>query len=281
MTSNQNFQVDLGGIIELLSDHLYSGPDVYLRELIQNAVDALAARKALDIAFVVEENPIQVEVLAAKDDGHSGTLVLTDRGIGLTETEIHKFLATIGQSSKRTLDRTDFIGQFGIGLLSGFIISDEIVVITKSVQEGTKALEWRGRSDGTYSIRELEQSAPVGTQVYLRPKDGSQQYIEGDTVRRLAKRYASHLKTPIEVIIDGEVEHINVTPPWEFDTNSAGYPERCLAYGEDVFGQKFVGVIPFESESGGVDGLAFITPHASRDGANRRAKTVCISKGCC
>ena len=270
MASDQNFQVDLGGIIELLSDHLYSGPEVYLRELIQNAVDALSARKGIDISFVSEDNPIQIEVIDGKASDEPPTLVITDHGIGLTESEIHEFLATIGQSSKRTMNRENFIGQFGIGLLSGFIVSDEIVVISQSVKEGNPALEWRGRSDGTYSLRKLDHDAQVGTQVFLRPKRECYRFVEPDFVLSLAKRFASHLSIPIDVVASDETQRVNVTPPWEYDQSDPNYVQRCLDYGAENFGQPFIGVIPFESKSGGVEGVAFITAHASRHRSQRQ-----------
>ena len=109
------FKVNLGGMIEILSDHLYSSPDVYIRELLQNGVDAINARKNLGngteiagcITLVIEEGK---------------KLVFTDNGLGLSEAEIHQFLAIIGESSKRNLEdgriQTDYIGRFGIGLLS-------------------------------------------------------------------------------------------------------------------------------------------------------------------
>jgi Type VI secretion, TssG/Histidine kinase-, DNA gyrase B-, and HSP90-like ATPase len=127
------FQVHLRGIIELLSKHLYSGPHVYLRELLQNGVDAIRARIG---AQPEHEGEITLEVLGHGRKGQP-TLLFTDNGIGLTEAEIHEFLATIGQSSKRGEDwnePTDFIGRFGVGLLSCFIVCDEIVVLTRSAR---------------------------------------------------------------------------------------------------------------------------------------------------
>src|SRR6185369_16210001 len=106
------FQVNLAGIIELLSAHLYSGPHVYLRELLQNAVDAIAARGQLG-----ESLPGEITVELVDDPAGTPTLVFEDNGIGLTEDEVHRFLATIGSSSKRgelAGLRGDFIGQFGI-----------------------------------------------------------------------------------------------------------------------------------------------------------------------
>jgi molecular chaperone HtpG len=104
------FQVNLGGIIDLLSNHTYSSPQVYVRELLQNGVDAILARSYLDPGYRGEMN---IE-LPVQDEDERPVLVFRDNGIGLTEEEIHLFLATIGQTSKRDenlLQRNGFIGQ--------------------------------------------------------------------------------------------------------------------------------------------------------------------------
>ncbi len=93
---SHKFQINLRGLIELLSDHLYSGPEVFVRELLQNAVDAIRARLKLEPQHVGE---ISLELAAPK--GKPPSVILIDNGIGLTEEEVHRFLATIGESSKR------------------------------------------------------------------------------------------------------------------------------------------------------------------------------------
>src|SRR5438105_7696174 len=156
------FQINLRGIIDLLSNHLYSGPEVFVRELLQNGVDAIRARTALEPEFSGE-----ITIEAHNRRGKRPTLIFSDNGIGLTEEEIHRFLATIGESSKKgdLWDKPmDFIGQFGVGLLSCFVVSDEIVVITRSARPGHPAMEWRGRPDGTYTIKVMEGDLAPGTQ---------------------------------------------------------------------------------------------------------------------
>ena len=168
------FKVNLQGIIELLSNHLYSSPKVYVRELMQNAVDAITARNKTDGGFKGE---ISIELFEPAEDS-TGTLIIEDNGIGLTEEEVHQFLAVIGQSSKREeffSNRNDFIGQFGIGLLSCFIVCNEIVLITKSIKEGAYPVEWIGKCDGTYKIRRLEKDISSGTKIYLRCKPGCEE----------------------------------------------------------------------------------------------------------
>lgn len=172
------FQINLRGLIDLLSNHLYSGPEVFGRELLQNGVDAIRARTHLEPGFTGEVN---VEVHARP--GKPPSLVFADNGIGLNEEEIHRFLATIGESSKRASEGhrpTDFIGQFGIGLLSCFVVSDEIVVVTRSARGSSKPLEWRGRPDGTYVLKTLDADLDAGTQVYLTCKKGCEELFDSE-----------------------------------------------------------------------------------------------------
>ena len=165
------FQVDLRGMVDLLSRHLYSGPRVYVRELLQNAVDAVAARRALD-----RHCPGRVVLTVG-----AGTLTCRDTGIGLTVEEASSLLSTIGASSKRDelgLARGDYLGQFGIGLLSCFMVSPSIRVHSLSARPVEPApgaaqealpgaaqpapgadrsgrrptVVWTGRTDGTYSV---------------------------------------------------------------------------------------------------------------------------------
>ena len=202
MTSDQHaFQVDLAGVVDLLSRHLYSGPSVYLRELLQNAVDAITARRGLDPAC-----PAQVRLRPAETP--DGLLEVTDTGIGLTRTEAVELLATIGRSSKRgaalDLGRTDFLGQFGIGLLSGFMVADTIELVSRSARPGATVIRWRGRSDGTYALEDVPEddpdaAHPVGSTVRLRPRRDTAHWTSPDSVLTLATTYGGLL--PIDVAV--------------------------------------------------------------------------------
>ena len=136
------FQVNLGGMIDILSNHLYSSPDVFVRELLQNAVDAIAAKRKTGIASAQKD---EICLILSEENGRP-LLCFTDTGTGLTEAEIHRFLAVIGQSSKHDLQKgavqEDYIGRFGIGLLSCFLVSDVIRVQTRSYQTPEQSLEW-------------------------------------------------------------------------------------------------------------------------------------------
>lgn len=263
------FQINLGGIIDLLSNHIYSSPQIYVRELLQNGVDAIVARRYVEPGH--DGAAIRIRVLDTATETGQPALVFEDNGIGLNEEEIHQFLATIGQTSKRGGDdlsaqRTDYIGQFGIGLLSCFVVSDEIVVVTRSAKDpqGARTIEWRGRADGTYSIKTLDEEIEPGTQVTLRCKAGSEEYFTRQAVGRMARHYGSLLPYPITLTSAGEGEAVRINeeqPPWQrsfADTHDER--KAYLEYGREAFEMEFFDYIPLRSQVGDVQGVAFVLP---------------------
>jgi molecular chaperone HtpG len=247
--NKMNFQVNLQGIIDLLSNHLYSDPGVFIRELLQNSVDAITARKRLGHAF---DDKVKIEVFS------SHTLSFHDNGCGLTASEIEQFLAKIGSTAKKeNMDTADdFIGQFGVGLLSCFVVSDEIVLITRSAVEGD-SLEWRGTPDGTYHIKKLKSQVPIGTTVYIKAKPDFEEYFEFYRVQELVERFGEFLTTPIYLVEEKYERQINEsTPPWRMDRQAA------LEYLDRVTYDKPLDVIPLHSAIGGIEGLAYILPYS-------------------
>lgn len=260
----QRFQVHLKGIIELLSHHLYSSPAVFVRELLQNATDAIRARAQVEPGFAGE---VKISV-------RDGTIVFQDDGIGLREEEIHRFLATIGESSKREAiaeRRADFIGQFGIGLLSCFMVADEIVLRTRSVHD-RRTWEWRGRQDGTYDVREAaEPLGAAGTRVTLALSGGARAEWTADEVRETAARYGAMLPFPVRLDGGGGEVHVNPEPmPWRMEGTARERRERLLEYGKSLFGQEAVDAIPLRAEAGSIEGVAYILPFTPHFGARQK-----------
>lgn len=255
------FQVNLGGIIDLLSNHTYSSPQVFIRELLQNGVDAIVARGYIEPEYRGE---MHIELPPRNGDG-SPVLIFRDNGIGLTEEEIHLFLATIGQTSKRDgglLQRNDFIGQFGVGLLSCFVVSDEVLVTTRSAQDDAQTIEWRGRPDGTYSLTVLARKMEPGTEVRLHCKNGSEDYFLPETVTRLAAHYGSLLPFSITFSDSAGTTVINeARPPWlETFPDPEWEREAYLEYGRAIFAMEFFDYIPLRATAGDVSGVAFVLP---------------------
>ena len=254
MEENFRFKVNLGGMIDILANHLYSSPDVFLRELLQNAVDAIRAKELIEENW--KEGKIEIDLY------EGSTIVFQDNGTGLTEEEMHKFLAVIGQSSKRDLEtgaiNEEYIGRFGIGMLSCFMVSDEIVVHTNS-EKDNKSWEWRGKPDGTYSIKELTDGCDRGTTIYLKCKESCKEYFQQEKIKELVNYYGMLLPYPILLSCNGITTQLNVVNlPWESPFINK---KEVMDFGEEVFGEQFLDYIPLYSEKGNVKGVAYILPY--------------------
>lgn len=266
---NYSFQVDLKGIIRLLSENLYSSGDVFLRELLQNGVDAIEARRGEEPGFAEGRIRIRYQQM----ENRQARLVFADNGIGLTREEIHTFLSVIGQSSKRgEMRRGSFIGQFGIGLLSCFLVADEIVVRSRSVHE-EQAYRWLGRSDGTYQVTEEPGGCEAGedkpgTEVTLVLKGRMASQYSEERVLGLLKGYGFLIQVPVDFEGAGGVRRVNDSfVPWRqsFCSN-----EEILRFGEQMFGEEFFGVVPVSGE--GLKGYAFISQRQTSAAAEGRHK---------
>lgn len=266
---NHRFQIDLRGIIELLSDHLYSGPEIFVRELLQNGVDAIRERVNADpawpgtILFELHDKP-----------GQPSRLLAADNGIGLTEAEVHEFLATIGHSSKR-LGRggrpKDYLGQFGIGILSCFVVSDEIIVISQSARPGHPPVEWKAKPDGTYTVRTLAIDVEPGTQVCLTAKPECASLFKYDELVHHARHFGRLLPYPVTIQRGKAKTQINHTPPpWlrEF-VHDQERRQAWLDFGKEIFEESYEDFIPLASDAGQVAGAAYIIRHPLQPGVTQ------------
>ncbi|MFE6997391.1 HSP90 family protein [Microbacterium sp. NPDC057659] len=263
----QQFQVDLRGVVDLLSRHIYSSPRVYLRELLQNARDAITARRDVDGGG----GTIRITPLSE----HSAEFVLRDDGVGLTAAEVAELLATVGRSSKRDifdLPRSDFLGQFGIGLLSCFMVADSIVIRSRSARGGA-SVEWTGNADGTFVVAELDEQLPIGTSVHLVPRFDAGDLLRGPAVRELAQTFAEFL--PVRVVLDTPAGDVDVTRPAPFldgAMTDAAWADAARAYGRDLVGAAPLDVIEIAEPGTGTRGLAYVLPYAPPPGARQATR---------
>ena len=248
-SENFHFQVNLGGMLDVLSNHLYKSPDVFLRELLQNGVDAITMRQKKQANFKAGKITITIEPYER--------MIFHDNGAGLTKEEIHRFLAVIGQSSKTEYMNgkipEDYIGRFGIGLLSCFMVSDSIVVHTKSINE-EQAYVWTGYPDGIYHLEALEEEIQ-GTSVILTAKEGMEDYFTEEKVKELVRYYG--LALPIPIYMKGESERLNHLPA-NFSTVSR---QQLLNFGYWLFEEHFLEAIPIQTPH--LSGVAFIVPYTT------------------
>jgi molecular chaperone HtpG len=205
--------VDLGGLLTVVSEHLYSTPIVCVRELVQNAHDSITRRQFEDVDFDLPSARIDVSV-----DEDAGILRITDTGAGLTEDEIHQFLATVGSGYTRRLreqietgDGSDLIGLFGIGFLSAFVVADVVSVITTSYKNPHITLRYRSTDGHTYEVDPHEPHA-IGSTVELKLDNKHDSLSDDRRIAGALSKYATLLKYPIHV---GTNPAINAEPaPW-------------------------------------------------------------------
>ena len=261
MDNNQfKFKVNLGGMSDILSNHLYSSPNVFVRELLQNGTDAISARIDTDKHFNAKNAVLEIEVTEGEK------IVFRDSGTGLNEEEIHRFLSVIGQSSKYDIENSrsngDYIGRFGIGLLSCFMVTDSIIVRTSSYKTPGKTLEWRGLSDGTYTISEIKDTISTGTEIILENnkkdrEDFVDDYYHSDEIANLVYYYGFFLKYPVYVIEGDERTRLNL----HFTLNAQENKAFCMNAGKTLLGEDFLDCFDLKSENGLFHGIAYVLPY--------------------
>lgn len=254
--NNENkylFQVNLKGMIELLSEHIYSAPNVFVRELLQNGIDANTARRSID------ENHKGIINIYLNKVNDTPQLIFEDNGIGLTEEEVHQFLSVIGQSSKRgDFNEKDFIGKFGIGMLSCLVVSHEIVVETRSLLKD-KSVCWRGKADGTYTVETIDNIENAGTRVILSPKKEWLPLFEKEELKKNVLQFGNALPITINFITNEETEVLVDKDPVWFNKESSN--EELMEYGRKTFNINFLDAFYLHSEKGEIDGVAYIMPY--------------------
>lgn len=251
------FQVDLRGLVDLLSHHLYSSPKVYLRELLQNAVDAITARRAEQPGA-----PARVRLYA-----EGGALRVEDSGVGLTESDVHSLLATIGRSSKRADGlqeaRADFLGQFGIGLLACFVVAERIRVVSRSARTpDARPVEWTASDDGSYTVRTLPDEArpEPGTTVHLVARADAGEWLSRERVLALARDFGALLPYDVRV---GEEAVTDLPAPWDRPYPSPAARRVALArHCHEQFGFTPLDSIGLDVPLAGIRGVAYVLPSA-------------------
>jgi molecular chaperone HtpG len=211
------FQIDLQGLIKLLAKNLYAEADVFVREMLQNAHDSVKRRKELNTE-VSQPGEIRVYV-----DRQAGTITFTDNGAGMTEQEVREYLSTIGRSGtdafrqdllKQGRNATDVtvIGQFGIGLLSAFIVADRVVVETRSWMANHPAWRWESNGEKTYSLQPGEMES-AGSAVTLYVNDKYRDMLNLEDLRKAIRKYADFL--PVGIYVNDDEATANaVNAPW-------------------------------------------------------------------
>jgi molecular chaperone HtpG len=205
-----NISVQTENIFPIIKKFLYSDQEIFLRELVSNATDATSklatlARKGEAKGDYTDKT---IDILI---DQEAGTLTIRDRGIGMTEEEVKKYLNQVALSSAQEFvdkyqDDASIIGHFGLGFYSAFMVADKVEVVTKSYKEDATAVRWICEGDPSYEIGEAERDMQ-GTDVILHISEDSKQYLEEDEIEGLLMKYCRFLPYPIRFGTKTETEY--------------------------------------------------------------------------
>ncbi|WP_329331473.1 molecular chaperone HtpG [Streptomyces sp. NBC_00663] len=213
-TETFEFQVEARQLLQLMIHSVYSNKDVFLRELVSNASDALdklrlTALRDDGLDVDLSDLHIQIDV-----DPEARTLTVRDNGIGMSYDEVGTLIGTIANSGTAALLKEleeghdeagaeGLIGRFGIGFYAGFMVADEMTLVTRRLGESS-GTRWSSRGEGTYSLEKVEE-APQGTSVtlHLKPADPENQlhdYTSTWKIREIVKRYSDFITWPIRLV---------------------------------------------------------------------------------
>ena len=202
------FQTQVTKLLDLLANSLYSNKEVFLRELISNASDAIDKLHFMSLTNqdLIKDDPnFKIQIRPDKD---AKTLTITDNGIGMTLDEANNHLGTIAESGTEAFMKnltgdakrdSQLIGQFGVGFYSSFIVAKKVTVITRSVNASEdEGVKWESEGNGTFTSENIK--VPFrGTQIILSLKDDETEFTDTWKLRECITKYSDHISTPVEL----------------------------------------------------------------------------------
>ena len=219
-TETHKFEADTGKILNIVINSLYSDKDIFLRELLSNASDAIHKRKFLGQTnqIILNSSPDEITVIV---DEKKKIIEIIDTGIGLNEKDLSETLGTIARSGTSSfLDSIDqsadskeaaktLIGKFGVGFYSAFMVADKVLVSTRKADEEQTKI-WESDGETGYTITHSGTVTAIGTSIKLFLRKDAKEYADKFKIRSLIKKYSDHIMVPISIQdVKGESEQVN------------------------------------------------------------------------
>lgn len=220
-TKTHEFKAEIQQILDLVIHSLYSKKEVFLRELISNASDAIEQAQYLgltDKTLLADAPQWQIDLIADKENK---VLTVADNGIGMDAQELEQNLGTIANSGTKAFakaiqeaqgsDIPELIGQFGVGFYAAFMVADEVTVITLKRGANQTAVKWHSTGANTYTLEESTREKP-GTTIILKLREDMDQYLDEWQLRELVKRYSDFIAYPIRFGAEGQAAAADAEP---------------------------------------------------------------------
>lgn len=216
-TETMGFQAEIKQLLKLMINSLYSNQEIFLRELVSNASDALDKLRFAAIAqpdLYGDDSNLNIRILVDKEQG---TLTVRDNGIGMTRDDIVEQLGTIAKSGTREfLDKLsgeqakdqNLIGQFGVGFYASFIVADKVTVESRCADgAANEAVRWESAGEGEFTVTPIEK-ATRGTDVILHLRDDAKEFLEDFRLRSIISKYSDHIAFPVLMKKPAEGEEV-------------------------------------------------------------------------
>lgn len=205
------FKTEIKQLLDIITHSIYTSREIFLRELVSNASDALDKLRFEQSRSAEIANPdldLQISITA---DEEKRQLVISDTGVGMTLDELVENIGTIAHSGSAEFIRqamadqansSNIIGRFGVGFYSVFMVADQVTIRTRSFRPGAKAVEWISDGLGTYTVTELEEDLPRGTTLTVHLKEEGKEFAEKNRITSIIKKHSNFISFPI--LVQGE-----------------------------------------------------------------------------
>lgn len=205
------FKTEIKQLLDIITHSLYTSREIFLRELVSNASDALDKMRFEQTRSATIKDPdldLQISITVDED---ARQLVIADTGIGMTLDELVENIGTIAHSGSAEFIRqamadqansSNIIGRFGVGFYSVFMVADQVTIRTRSFNPDTKAVEWTSDGMGTYTVSELNEDFPRGTTITVHLKEDGKEFAEKNRISSVIKKHSNFISFPI--LVQGE-----------------------------------------------------------------------------
>lgn len=211
------FKAELKQLLHLITHSLYSDREIFLRELISNASDAINKVKFDSLANADKLEGNTDWKITITPDAAAGTLTLSDNGIGMSRAEVIDHLGTVAKSgtkafvdalkAKQTADAPGLIGQFGVGFYSAYMVADKVTVRTRPAGGPSLGVVWESDGQGSYTVESAEK-ADRGTDVVLHLKDDAKDFLDAWRLRSLVKKFSDFIEHPVVLVTEEDKEGV-------------------------------------------------------------------------
>jgi molecular chaperone HtpG len=205
------FRTELKQLLHIITHSLYSHPEIFLRELISNASDAINKVKFDSLANEEALEGNKDWKISIRPDKEAGTLTISDNGVGMSRETVVQQLGTIAHSGTRAYleklreqnaaGRPDLIGQFGVGFYSAFMVADKVVVLSRPAGDPKAGVRWESDGQGEYTVESIEKPAR-GTDVILHLKDDAKEFLDSWRLSELVKKFSNFIEHPVVMDVE-------------------------------------------------------------------------------